>query len=184
MSSWRLSLPGPTCAWTPHGLFFVGVPRPWGAAGERSEFNIKPPLGAPLLIFPRGYVLKSFPQVDTSARQRGFEIRVFPLLGELPKAIEPHLPVCQLSRWQLGPNVWSSPTTKSLDPTVVTAVRVGFPGESHGPTKCGFASNCPEPETWTTEASGHPSYIQVPNTNKRLLAHTPRHKSRAAQAEH
>ena len=69
---------------------------PWGAAGERSEFYIKPPLGAPLLIFPRGYLLKSFPQVDTSARQRGFEIRVFPLLCELPKAIQPHLPVCQL----------------------------------------------------------------------------------------
>ena len=68
---------------------------PWGAAGERSEFNVKPPLGAPLLIFPRGYHMKSFPQVDTSARQRGFEIRVFPLLGELPKAIETHLPVCQ-----------------------------------------------------------------------------------------
>ena len=69
---------------------------PWGAAGERSEFNIKPPLGAQLLIFPRGYLLKFFPQVDTSARQRGFEIRVFPLLGELPKVIKPHLPVCQL----------------------------------------------------------------------------------------
>ena len=25
---------------------------PWGAAGERSEFIIKPPFGAPLLIFP------------------------------------------------------------------------------------------------------------------------------------
>ena len=42
----------------------------WGAAGERSEFNIKLPLGAPLLIFPRGYFLKSFPQVDTSSRQQ------------------------------------------------------------------------------------------------------------------
>ena len=95
-----------------------------GAAGERSEFNIKPPLGASLLIFPRGYLLKSFPRVDTSARQRGFEIRVFPLLGELPKAIEPQLPVCQLCRWQLGPSMWTSPTTKSLDPIVVTALRV------------------------------------------------------------
>ena len=46
---------------------------PCGAAGERSEFNIKPPLGAPLLIYPRGYLLKSFPQVDTSARQRGLK---------------------------------------------------------------------------------------------------------------
>ena len=127
---------------------------PWGAAGERSEFTIKPSLGAPLLIFPRGYLLKSFPQVDTSARQRGFEIRVFPLLGELPKAIEPHLPVCQLYRWQHGPNMWSSPTTKLLDPVIVTALRVGFPAESHGPTTCVFACNCPEPEAWTTEASG------------------------------
>ena len=78
---------------------------PWGAAGERSEFNIKPPLGPQILIFPLGYLMKSFPQVYTSARQRGFEIRVFPLLGELPKAIEPHLAVCQLCRWQLGPNM-------------------------------------------------------------------------------
>ena len=92
--------------------------------------------------------------MDTSARQRWFEIRAFPLLGELPKAIEPHLPVCQIYRWKLGPNMWSSPTTKSLDPIVVTALRVGFPGESHGPATCGFACNCPEPEAWTTEASG------------------------------
>ena len=106
---------------------------PCGAAGERSEFNIKPPLGAPLLIFPRGYLLKSFPRVDTSARQRGFEIRVFPLLGELPKAIEPHLPVCQLYRWQLGPSMWTSPTTQSLDPIVVTTLRVGFPGKATDP---------------------------------------------------
>ena len=83
-----------------------GFPSPLGAAGERSEFDIKPPLGAPLLIFPRGYLLMSFPQVDTCARQQGFEIRVFPLLGELPKAFEPHLPVCQLYRWQLGPNIY------------------------------------------------------------------------------
>ena len=55
-----------------------GSLHPLGAAGERSECNIKPPLGA-LLIFHRGYLLKSFPRVDTSARQQGFEIRVFPL---------------------------------------------------------------------------------------------------------
>ena len=136
-------------------LYVGGSLPPCEAAGERSEFNIKPPLGAPLLIFPLGYLLKSFPQVDTSARQRGFEIRVFPLLGEPPKAIEPHLPFCQSYRRQLGPNMWSSPSTKSLDPIVVTALRVGIPGESHGPATCGFACNCPEPEAWTTEASGH-----------------------------
>ena len=127
---------------------------PCGAARERSEFNIKQPLGTPLLILPQGHLLKSFPQVDTSARQRGFDIIDFPLLGELPKAIEPHLPVCQLYRWQLGPNMWSSPTTKSLDPIVATALLVGFPGESHGPATYGFACYCPEPEAWTTEASG------------------------------
>ena len=96
--------------------------------------------------------------MDTSARQRGFEIRVFPLQGEQPKAIEPHLPVCQLYRWQLGPNMWSSPKITSLDPIVVTALQVGFQGESHRPATCGFACNCPEPEAWTTEASGQHSF--------------------------
>ena len=92
--------------------------------------------------------------MDTSARQRGFEIRISPLLGELPKATEHQMPVCQLYRWKLGPNMWSSPTTKSLDPIVATALRVGFQGESHGLATCGFACNCTEPEAWTTEASG------------------------------
>ena len=132
----------------------VGGSLPLVELPERSEFDIKPPLGAPLLIFPRGYLLMSIPQMDTSARQRGFEIRVFPPLGELLKAIEPHLPICQLYRWQLDPNMWSSPTTKSLDPIVVTALLVGFQGESHEPATCEFACNCPEPEAWTTEASG------------------------------
>ena len=114
-------------------------------------FSIKPPLGAPPKIFPQGYLLKSFPQVDTSARQRWFEIRVFNLLGELPKAIEPHMPVCQLYRWQLGHIMWYSPMTKSLDPIVVTALRLGFPWDSHGPATCGFACSCLETEAWTTE---------------------------------
>ena len=141
------SLSGPACAWTPHGFYLWGVTFPLAELPERGQiFNIKPPLRAPLLIFPRCYLLKLFPRVDTSARQRGFEIRVFPLLGELPKAIEPHLPVCQLYRWQLGPSIRTSPTTKSLDPIVVTALRVDFPGESHGPATCGFACNCPETE--------------------------------------
>ena len=145
MSCRRHSLSGPACAWTPHGFHLSGSIPPLRTAGERSEFSIKPPLGAPLLIFHRGHLLKSFPQVNTSARQRGFEIRVFPILGELPKAIEPHLPVYQLYHWQLGPNMWSSPTTKSLDSIVFTGLLVGFPGESHKPETCGFACNCPEP---------------------------------------
>ena len=57
-----------------------------GAAGERPDFDIKPPSEDALLIFARCYLLKSFPQGDTSAIQRGFKIRVFPLLAEPPKA--------------------------------------------------------------------------------------------------
>ena len=151
MSCRRPSLPGLACAKTPHGFFLMRVSFP---LGERLQFSVKLSFGAPLLIFPQGVLLKSFPQVDTSARQRGFEIRAFPLLGELPKAFEPHLPVCQLYRWQLCPNMWSSSTTKSLDAIVVTALRVGFPGVSHGPATCGLACYCPEPEAWPTEASG------------------------------
>ena len=41
---------------------------------SRPEFDVKSPLGALLMIFPRGYLLKSFSLVDTSARQWGFEI--------------------------------------------------------------------------------------------------------------
>ena len=64
-------------------------------------FDVKPPLGAPLLIFARGSILTYFSQGGTTARQRGFEVRALPLLGELPMAIEPYLPVCQLCRCQL-----------------------------------------------------------------------------------
>ena len=103
MSFRRTSLSGPTCAWTPHISIRRTFPSTMRAAGERPEFDIKPPLGAPLLVFPRGYILKTLPHGDTSARQQGFGIRDFPFQGELPKAIECHLPVCQLYRWQLKP---------------------------------------------------------------------------------
>ena len=48
-----------------------------GAAGEIPELYIKPPLGDPLLFLSRDYLLKSITQGDTSARQQGFEVRVF-----------------------------------------------------------------------------------------------------------
>ena len=127
---------------------------PCGAAGERSDVTIKPPLGDPLLIFPQGYLLKSFPQVDTSARQWGFEIRVFPLLGELPKAIEPHLPVCQLYRRQLGPKHVVFAYDQVVRHHRSNRPSGGLPRGSHGPATCGFACNCPEPKAWTMEASG------------------------------
>ena len=53
--------------------FIVGIPSPIEAAGEKTELDAKPPLGAPLLILPRGDLLKSFTQEDTSARQRGLK---------------------------------------------------------------------------------------------------------------
>ena len=74
----------------------VGSSPPMVAAREMPEFSIKPSLGAPLAIFPLGYLLKSFPQGDTSTRLWGFEIRVFLLLGELPRTIASHLPVFRL----------------------------------------------------------------------------------------
>ena len=136
------------------GFTCRGFLPPMRATGERPEFDIKSPLGVSLMIFPRGYLLMSFPQGDTSARQRWSWIRVFPLLGELPNYIEPHLPICQLKRWQLGPTMSSSPMAKSLDPIVVTALRVSFSGECLGAATGGFACNCPVPEAWKTEASG------------------------------
>ena len=96
----------------------------------------------------------SFPQGDTIARQRGLEIRILSLLGELPMAMEPHLSICQLYRWKLGPNMCSSPTTKSCDPIVVMALLVGFPFESLGPATCGISCNCQVPKASTTKASG------------------------------
>ena len=95
----------------------------------------------------------------------GFEIRVFSLLGDLSKAIEPHMPVCHLYRWQLRPTKWSSPTAKSLDSIVITAIRVGFQGESLGFDTGGFACNCPVPEAWTTEASGLLDINSMQNTH-------------------
>ena len=71
--------------------------------------------------------MKSFPQGDISARDQGFEVIDFPLLGEQNRAIEPHLLVCQSYRWQIGPTMWSSPTTKSFDPIVVTTLWLDVP---------------------------------------------------------
>ena len=68
MSCRRPNLSGPSARRFHTGFICGGFPSPCGAAGERSEFDIKPPLGAPLLIFPRGHLLMSFLQVDTYAR--------------------------------------------------------------------------------------------------------------------
>ena len=110
------------------GFISRGNLPPWGASRERPECDIKLSIGATFFIFPRGYLLRSFPHGDSSARQLEFEFRVFPLLGELPNSIEFHLPVCQLYPWQLGPNMWYSPTTNSMDPIINTNLQLGFQG--------------------------------------------------------
>ena len=66
------------------GFIRRGVRSPMEAAGERSEFDIKSPLAAPLLTFPPGPLLKAFADEDNSARQRGIDICVFILLRDLP----------------------------------------------------------------------------------------------------
>ena len=133
------------------GIICRGFPSP-NRNWERLEFDIILPLGDPFLRLPRCHLQKPFPPWYASTRQRGFEVRVFPLLGELPKAIEHHLSVCQLYRWQLGPSKWSLPKSMSLDPIEIIALRVGFPGENIGTTTCGFVCNCPVLEAWTIEA--------------------------------
>ena len=45
---------------------------PIGAARERPEIGVKSPLVSPVVIFPRVYLLNSFLQRDTSARQQRF----------------------------------------------------------------------------------------------------------------
>ena len=72
-----------------------------GAAGKRPEFDIKRPLRTPLISFPWGYLQKYYP---LRVLQQVFETIVFPLVYELPKAIELQQPVFKLYRWQLG--VW------------------------------------------------------------------------------
>ena len=52
-----------------------------GAARVRPEFDIRPPSWTSHLIFPHGYLLKSFSQGNTTARQRRLYISVF-LLGK------------------------------------------------------------------------------------------------------
>ena len=53
-----------------HVLSVGGFIPSMGAAGESTEFEVKQPLGAALLIIPPGYLMKSFSQGDTSGRQR------------------------------------------------------------------------------------------------------------------
>ena len=140
------------------------------AAGEMLEYDVKSTLGAPLLIVPRGHLLKSFPQGVLPQDSGGLK-KVFLLQGELPRVTEPHLSVCQLYRCQFGLTMWSSPTTMSLDPILVTALRVDVPGQSIDPATDGLACNCPVPESMTSEASGR----HLQNKHRIVLLETSAH---------
>ena len=72
------------CVDTTEVFICMGFSAPMEAAGGRLEFDIKPPLGAPLMIFPQGYLLKSFQQRDTSSRQRVLKISFPSPSGGLP----------------------------------------------------------------------------------------------------
>ena len=43
-------------------VLFACFPSPIGVSGGKPDFDVKPPLWTPHLIFPRGYLLKSFPR--------------------------------------------------------------------------------------------------------------------------
>ena len=114
-----------------------------GAARDRPQFDNKPPLR----LTP-DFSSKLSPEVFFTRHQR-FEIRVFPLLIELPKAIKPHLPVILLASRSHQVVFTYDEVTR---PQCNYRLLVGFPGKSLGPTTGGFACNCPVPEVWTTWA--------------------------------
>ena len=66
------------------------------------------------------------------------------------RASTARLPVIPLKTRSL---VWSSPTTKSLDPIVLTPIEWTSKKRSLPQVTCGFSSNCPVPEDWSSEAS-------------------------------
>ena len=122
------------------------------AAGERLKLFIKAPLGALLLNFPQRYILKSFPQEDSSARQLRFEIS-FPSprwAAKGHRATPARLPVTPLA-------TRSKHVVFAYD-QVVRPHRSyhpsgGLPIGSLGPATGRLACNCLMAEVWTTEAS-------------------------------
>ena len=121
-----------------------------GPTGDRPEFDTIMASHPDLVIFGSSdesrLSAEVFSPMGYFRKTAGFEIRVFPLLGELPKAIELHLSVCLLCRWQLNPTNKSSPMTKSLHAIVVSVLRVCFLWESLKPATGRLACNCPVPE--------------------------------------
>ena len=67
VSCWRTSLPGLAYASTPHGFYLSEFPSPYGSCLREARVWRQSRVGAPLHIFPRGYLLKPFPQGDTSS---------------------------------------------------------------------------------------------------------------------
>ena len=118
---------------------FVGVPVPYQSYQRLARVRHKATLGAPLLIYSRGYLLMFFHKGILPQENRGLK-SVFNFMGQLPKATETHQPICQLYCWQLGPTKWPSPTTKSFIPHYSYRPSSGLPRESLEPATCGLAN--------------------------------------------
>ena len=141
-----MSCRDPACRDPPafgHHMGFIsrGFPSPYGSCQREAKVRHQTAIKGSNPDFSLGLsseVLSTIFKKDSGGLES-----VLPLLGELLKAIEAHLPACQLCRWQLGPSKWSLRTTKSLGPIIVTALRMGLPRANIGPATCGFACNCP-----------------------------------------
>ena len=125
MSCRRLGLSGPVCVWTPLGFYLSGFPSPYANCRREARVLYLAAFAVSIPDFSSNLSPEVFSTKGYFRKTVVFEIRVFYLLGEPPKSIELHLPVCHLCRWQFGPNKWSSPTTKSLDSIVITSLLVG-----------------------------------------------------------
>ena len=112
----------------------------------------------------------SFPQVTTSARQRGLEIGVFHLIGVLPKAIEPHLLDCHSYRWQLGSLHVVFAYGQVAKPHRSYRHSDGLSSGNHGPATCRFACNCRSQRR--VQRRRHGSYLCRVGANRRREVRT------------
>ena len=158
MSCRRPSLSGPACAWIPHRLYLWGVHFPLGELPERGQSLTSNHLwglhswffleAISWSLFTSGYFRKtagvwnqSFPSHRWAAKgHRATPARL------------PVIPLATRSQHVIFTNDQVGRPHRTYRPLG------GLPRGSHGPATCRSACNCPEPEAWTTEASGNDRY--------------------------
>ena len=170
MSNRWTSLSGHACAWTPHGFYLWGFPsrcrrEVWvyhqtAFRGSTPDFPLR--LSSEV-FFTSGYFHKtvgvwnlSFPSPRWAAK--GYRAK---------HARLPFIPLVPRSQHVVFDYDQVVGTHRSYSPSV-------------GPATCGFACNCPEPEAWKTEVSGHTSFEVVqasitsqPNTQQFFCLYRP-----------